>query len=187
MSSIGRDAIDPLSALLRPPTRSWGMAEIGGLSRHSPRCARTTESHRYPTFARHVSHRRRFGVVRAGQTDDAAPTIDGGDDRTSISTELEFHGLVYEATGHRPSRRAWRGRLRVCLAAHHRRHGRCGSRRDRHDGYIVAAFGDYLAAVPHEIRSHAPRHGDHRALRALAAVHCRKNRGDIVRPSTGAP
>jgi DNA-binding GntR family transcriptional regulator len=87
-------------------------------------------------------------------------TIDAGDDRASISTELEFHGLVYEASGHRLLQRAWhglRGRLQLYWAAHHRAHGRRGPRRDSHDSYIAAAFGDDLAAMRLEIAGHMRR------------------------------
>jgi DNA-binding GntR family transcriptional regulator len=87
-------------------------------------------------------------------------TIDAGDDRASISTELEFHGLVYEASGHRLLMRSWhglRGRLQLYWAAHHRAHGRRGPRRDSHDSYIAAALGDDLAAMRTEIAEHMRR------------------------------
>jgi len=67
-------------------------------------------------------------------------TIDAGDDRASIATELALHGLVYEASGHRLLQRAWhglRGRLQLYWAAHHRAHGRRGPRRDSHAGTRV--------------------------------------------------
>jgi DNA-binding GntR family transcriptional regulator len=87
-------------------------------------------------------------------------TIDAGDDRASIETELAFHGLVYEASGHRLLQRAWhslRGRLQLYWAAHHRAHGRRGPRRDSHDSYIAAVLGDDLAAVRREIADHMRR------------------------------
>lgn len=87
-------------------------------------------------------------------------TIDAGDDRASIETELAFHGLVYEASGHRLLQQAWhslRGRLQLYWAAHHRAHGRPGPRRDSHDSYIAAVLGDDLAAVRAEIADHMRR------------------------------
>ena len=87
-------------------------------------------------------------------------SIDAGDDRTSILTELELHGLVYEACGHRLLLRAWnglRGRLQLYWAAHHRAHGRRGPRRDSHDSYIAAALGDDLDALRLEIADHMRR------------------------------
>lgn len=87
-------------------------------------------------------------------------TIDAGDDRAAILAELEFHGLVYEAAGHRLLQRAWhglRGRLQLYWAAHHRAHGRRGPRRDSHDSYIAAALGHDLAAMRQEIADHMRR------------------------------
>jgi len=87
-------------------------------------------------------------------------TIDAGDDRASIETELAFHGLVYEASGHRLLQRTWaslRGRLQLYWAAHHRAHGRRGPRRDSHDSYIAAVLGDDLGAVRAEIADHMRR------------------------------
>jgi len=87
-------------------------------------------------------------------------TIDAGDDRASISTELELHGFVYEASGHKLLQRAWhglRGRLQLYWAAHHRAHGRRGPRRDSHDSYINAALGDDLDALRLEIADHMRR------------------------------
>jgi len=87
-------------------------------------------------------------------------TIDAGDDRASIETELAFHGLAYEASGHRLLQRAWaglRGRLQLYWAAHHRAHGRRGPRRDSHDSYIAAVLGDDLAAMRGEIADHMRR------------------------------
>jgi DNA-binding GntR family transcriptional regulator len=87
-------------------------------------------------------------------------TIDAGDDRASILAELDFHGLVYEASGHRLLMRSWhglRGRLQLYWAAHHRAHGRRGPRRDSHDSYIAAALGDDLAVLRAEIAEHMRR------------------------------
>lgn len=87
-------------------------------------------------------------------------SIDAGDDRTSISTELELHGLVFEASGHKLLQRAWqglRGRLQLYWAAHHRAHGRRGPRRDSHDSYIDAALGGDLDALRREIADHMRR------------------------------
>lgn len=87
-------------------------------------------------------------------------SIDAGDDRTSISTELELHGLVFEASGHKLLQCAWRGlrgRLQLYWAAHHRAHGRRGPRRDSHDSYIAAALGDDLDALRREIADHMRR------------------------------
>jgi len=87
-------------------------------------------------------------------------TIDAGDDRASIETELAFHGLVYEASGHILLQRTWaslRGRLQLYWAAHHRAHGRRGPRRDSHDSYIAAVLGDDLDAVRAEIADHMRR------------------------------
>jgi DNA-binding GntR family transcriptional regulator len=87
-------------------------------------------------------------------------TIDAGDDRASIATELALHGHVFEASGHKLLQRAWhglRGRLQLYWAAHHRAHGRRGPRRDSHDSYIVAALGDDLAALRLEIADHMRR------------------------------
>jgi DNA-binding GntR family transcriptional regulator len=82
------------------------------------------------------------------------------DDRAAILAELDFHGLVYEASDHRLLQRAWhglRGRLQLYWAAHHRAHGRRGPRRDSHDSYIAAVLGDDLAAMRAEIADHMRR------------------------------
>lgn len=87
-------------------------------------------------------------------------TIDAGDDRASIETELAFHSLVYEASGHRLLQHAWaslRGRLQLYWAAHHRAHGRRGPRRDSHDSYIAAVLGSDLGAVRAELADHMRR------------------------------
>ena len=87
-------------------------------------------------------------------------TIDAGDDSAAISTELELHGLVFEATGHKLLQRAWaglRGRLQLYWAAHHRAHGMSGPRRDSHDSYIKAALGKSLDAMRAEIADHMRR------------------------------
>jgi DNA-binding GntR family transcriptional regulator len=100
----------------------------------------------------------RSELVRRNQA--LIATIDAGDDRTSIDTELAFHGLVYEASGHRLLQRTWaslRGRLQLYWAAHHRAHGRRGPRRDSHDSYIAALLGGDLDAVRAEIADHMRR------------------------------
>ncbi len=116
----------------------------------------------------------RFRAELRRRNDALLVTIDAGDDRASISTELEFHGLVYEASGHRLLQRAWnglRGRLQLYWAAHHRAHGRRGPRRDSHDSYIAAAFGDDLDAMRREIGDHMRRGVEttERFLRSLPA------------------
>lgn len=102
----------------------------------------------------------RFRRELVERNDALVATIDAGDDRASIETELAFHGLVYEASGHRLLQRTWaslRGRLQLYWAAHHRAHGRRGPRRDSHDSYIAAVLGDDLAATRAEIADHMRR------------------------------
>lgn len=102
----------------------------------------------------------RFRSELVRRNDALVATIDAGDDRASIETELAFHGLVYEVSGHRLLQRAWaglRGRLQLYWAAHHRAHGRRGPRRDSHDSYIAAVLGNDLAAVRAEIADHMRR------------------------------
>jgi DNA-binding GntR family transcriptional regulator len=87
-------------------------------------------------------------------------TIDAGDDHAAIRAELELHGLVYEASGHRLLLRAWanlRGRLQLYWAAHHRAHGIRGPLRDAHDDYVTAALGDDPDAMRAEIADHMRR------------------------------
>ena len=86
--------------------------------------------------------------------------IDAGDDRASIQAELDLHGLVYEASGHRMLQRTWqslRGRLQLYWAAHHRAHATRGPRRDAHESYVQAALGQQLATMRSEITSHMGR------------------------------
>jgi DNA-binding GntR family transcriptional regulator len=109
-------------------------------------------------------------------------TIDAGDDRASIETELTFHGLVYEASGHRLLQRSWhglRGRLQLYWAAHHQAHGRRGPRRDAHDSYIAAALGDSLDAMRSEIIEHMRRGAEttERFLRSLPSETGETGRG----------
>jgi DNA-binding GntR family transcriptional regulator len=102
----------------------------------------------------------RFRHELVKRNDALIATIDAGDDRASIETELAFHGLVYEASGHRLLQRTWaslRGRLQLYWAAHHRAHGRRGPRRDSHDSYIAAVLGDDIGAVRAEIADHMRR------------------------------
>jgi DNA-binding GntR family transcriptional regulator len=86
--------------------------------------------------------------------------IDAGDDRQSITAELDLHGLAYETSGHRILLRAWiglRGRLQLYWAAHHRAHGMRGPRRDGHDSYVEAASGTNLEKMRAEIQAHMLR------------------------------
>ena len=102
----------------------------------------------------------RFRAELVRRNEALIATIDAGDDRASILTELAFHGFVYEACGHRLLERAWhglRGRLQLYWAAHHRAHGRRGPKRDSHDGYIAAALGDDLATMRNELADHMRR------------------------------
>jgi DNA-binding GntR family transcriptional regulator len=112
-------------------------------------------------------------------------TIDAGDDQASISTELELHGLVYEASGHRLLQRAWhglRGRLQLYWAAHHRAHGRRGPRRDSHDSYLAAALGSDLAAMGLEVADHMRRGAEQTELflRTLSDSPGKPKRGDMT-------
>jgi len=96
----------------------------------------------------------RFRAELRRRNDVLIASIDAGDDRASILNELDFHGLVYEASGHKLLQRAWhglRGRLQLYWAAHHRAHGRRGPKRDSHDSYIKAAFGADFEAMKAEI------------------------------------
>jgi DNA-binding GntR family transcriptional regulator len=116
----------------------------------------------------------RFRAELKRRNDVLIAAIDAGDDRACISAELDFHGLVYEASGHRLLQRAWhdlRGRLQLYWAAHHRAHGRPGPRRDSHDSYIAAALGDDLATLRCEIGDHMRRGAEttERFLRSLPA------------------
>jgi DNA-binding GntR family transcriptional regulator len=89
-------------------------------------------------------------------------TIDEGDDRASILAELDLHGLVYEACGHRLLQRTWnslRGRLQLYWAAHHRAHAIRGPKRDGHESYVEIALGDDLNAMRDEIATHMRRGG----------------------------
>lgn len=126
----------------------------------------------------------RFHAELRRRNDALVATIDAGDDRASISTELEFHGLVYEASGHRLLQRAWhglRGRLQLYWAAHHRAHGRRGPRRDAHDSYIAAVLGEDLAGVRREIAEHMRRGAEttERFLRSQPSV-LGKRKGDTT-------
>ena len=103
---------------------------------------------------------RRFRTELVRRNDTLQASIDAGDDRASILNELEFHGLVYEASEHRLLQRAWhglRGRLQLYWAAHHRAHGMRGPKRDSHDSYIAAALDDDLDAMRREIVEHMRR------------------------------
>jgi DNA-binding GntR family transcriptional regulator len=117
----------------------------------------------------------RFRAELGRRNEALIATIDSGDDRASISTELALHGLVYEASGHKLLQRAWhglRGRLQLYWAAHHRAHGRRGPRRDSHDSYIEAALGDDLEAMRLEIADHMRRGAEQteKFLRAMPGL-----------------
>lgn len=106
----------------------------------------------------------RFRRELQRRKDALTATIDAGDDEGSILAELELHGLVYEASGHRLLQRTWhglRGRLQLYWAAHHRAHASRGPRRDSHDSYVLAALGDDLAAMHAEIEAHMGRGARH--------------------------
>lgn len=86
--------------------------------------------------------------------------IEADDDARSIQAELDLHGLIYEASGHRMLQRTWQGlcgRLQLYWAAHHRAHATRGPRRDAHDSYVQAALGSDLAAMLDEITNHMGR------------------------------
>jgi DNA-binding GntR family transcriptional regulator len=86
--------------------------------------------------------------------------IDKRDDLACIDAELDLHGLVYEASGHRLLQQTWaglRGRLQLYWAAHHRAHGMRGPKRSGHDSYVAAALGDDLDAMRAEIEHHMRR------------------------------
>lgn len=88
--------------------------------------------------------------------------IDAQDDAASIVAELQLHGFVYEATGHKLLLRTWdsiRGRLQLYWAAHHRAHGIRGPRRDGHDRYVEMALADDFDALRAEITDHMARGG----------------------------
>ncbi len=109
--------------------------------------------------------------------------IDAGDDCASIQAELDLHGLVYEASGHRMLQRSWhglRGRLQLYWAAHHRAHATRGPRRDAHDSYVQAALGQQLSAMQGEISNHMGRGAERTAAFVRLA-----NRFDFP-PTTGA-
>jgi DNA-binding GntR family transcriptional regulator len=127
-------------------------------------------------FAFELVWNRRDDAFRAGlHGRHAALTrcIDNQDDVASIEAELQLHGFVYEAAGHRILFRTWesiRGRLQLYWAAHHRAHGLRGPRRDGHDSYVANALGDDLEQMRLEIRSHMARGGQQTEafLRGLA-------------------
>lgn len=114
----------------------------------------------------------RFAAEIRRRNDALVASIDEGDDRVSISRELELHSLVYEFSNHMLLQRAWsglRGRLQLYWVAHHRAHGRRGPLRDSHDGYISAALGPDIGAMRAEIASHMQRGAAH-TERFLSAI-----------------
>ena len=115
-----------------------------------PRALRLAWSRRDAAFTRELHQR----------NDALTACIDAGDDEASILAELDLHGYVYEASGHRLLQRTWqslRGRLQLYWAAHHRAHGTRGPRRDSHDSYVKTALGDNLGAMLEEVSSHMGR------------------------------
>lgn len=129
----------------------------------------------------HRDDRFRTELVRRNEA--LMATIDAGDDHAAISTEMHFHALVYEVSGHRLLQRAWqslRGRLQLYWAAHHRAHGRRGPRRDSHDSYIAAALGGDFAAMRLEVADHMRRGAEttERFLRSQPILSGKSKRGD---------
>lgn len=125
----------------------------------------------------------RFRAELKRRNDVLIASIDAGDDRASILNELEFHGLVYEASGHKLLQRAWhglRGRLQLYWAAHHRAHGRRGPKRDSHDSYIKAALAEDFEAMRAEIADHMRRGVEttEKFLRTLPNLSGKPKRGD---------
>ena len=116
----------------------------------------------------------RFRAELVRRNEALIATIDAGDDRASILTELAFHGLVYEACGHRLLQRAWhglRGRLQLYWAAHHRAHGRRGPEtRQPRRLHRRRARRRSRSDARRARRSHAPRRGDHREFSAHGAA-----------------
>lgn len=106
--------------------------------------------HRDAAFAKEMK-RRKAALIAA---------IDRKDDQACIDLELELHGLVYEACGHRLLQQTWaglRGRLQLYWAAHHRAHGMRGPKRDSHNSYVAAALGEDLEKMKAEIGQHMLR------------------------------
>ena len=125
----------------------------------------------------------RFRSELRRRNDVLIASIDAGDDRASILNELEFHGLVYEASGHKLLQRAWhglRGRLQLYWAAHPRAHARRGPKRDSHDSYIRAALGQDFEAMKAEIADHMRRGVEttEKFLRSLPTLSGKPKRGD---------
>ena len=110
--------------------------------------------------------------------------IDAEDDVGSIHAELQLHGFVYEASGHKILLKTWesiRGRLQLYWAAHHRAHGIRGPRRDGHDSYVANALGSDFEAMSLEIRSHMARGGQQTEefLLGLTPVQADPNGGPL--------
>lgn len=124
----------------------------------------------------------RFRAELRRRNDVLIASIDAGDDRASILNELDVHGLVYEASGHKLLQRAWhglRGRLQLYWAAHHRAHGRRGPKRDSHDSYIEAAFGADFDPMKAEIADHMRRGVEttEKFLRSMPGLSGKPKRG----------
>ena len=127
----------------------------------------------------------RFEAEIRRRNDALIASIDEGDDRASISRELELHALVYETSNHRLLQRAWnglRGRLQLYWAAHHRAHGRPGPLRESHDSYLAAALGRDLGVMRAEISNHMQRGAarTERFLRDRTNATIDDNRGGIT-------
>lgn len=96
--------------------------------------------------------RRRHGVLTTATLE--------GDEIGTIVAELDLHGLVYEASGHKLLQANWsglRGRLQLYWSAHHRAHGSPGPQLNAHERYVEMALGDDLAAMKAEISDHMRR------------------------------
>lgn len=83
-----------------------------------------------------------------------------GNEIGSIVAELDLHGLVHEASGHKLLQTNWtglRGRLQLYWSAHHRAHCSPGPQLTSHDNYVEMALGDDLDAMKAEISDHMRR------------------------------
>lgn len=89
--------------------------------------------------------------------------IDNGDPEGAITSELNLHGLVYEASGHRILLDTWimlRRRLNVYFSLLQTAHNRIGPLRDAHDDYVRISKGESLEEMRREIEGHMRRgHG----------------------------
>lgn len=86
--------------------------------------------------------------------------VSARDAQAAITTELDLHGLVYEASGHRILQATWqmlRQRLHVYFSLHQAAHNRVGPLLDAHTDYVGRACGDDLGAMKDEIGRHMRR------------------------------